>query len=354
MIFCGDIALPFVDAVKLVDIPDSIRTKVWFGNLEGSLLSEKETNGLLQKRKVYNDLDAIRDLCEHINFMGLGIANNHIIDVASVRTTKEHLDSIGKACVGAGLNEEEAKEPLVVDDFVIIAFGWEGISCIPAKKKKEGVNRYAKWNVEQQVNHLLGKYPEKKVVCYMHWNYELELYPQPLDRELSHKLIDKGVYAVIGCHSHRVQPIEIYKGRPIVYSLGNFAIRQNTYMGGTLSYPDGSCEEIAFEIKNDGTYRVHRFYYKRNDHILSYLGTAEILETFFSGMNRKKYNLFFKRNRVQKKMLPIFYYEESRLIYFLKLKIVRIRQQVINVLVLNNRLYTFVKKLLKGYNGYEY
>lgn len=346
MIFCGDIALPFANAVKLDEIPDSIRKEVWFGNLEGSLITGEETNGVLQKRKIYNDLDAIKGLCEQINIQGFGIANNHLSDVAPIRTTTQHLESIGKVYVGAGLNVEEAKNPLVIDDFVIIAFGWEGISCNPAKIKKEGVNRYDKWNVEEQVNRLLEKYPEKKVVCYMHWNYELELYPQPLDRELSHKLIDKGVYAVIGCHAHRVQPIEIYKGRPIVYSLGNFTVRQNTYMGGTLSYPDYSFAEIAFEIQNDGSYREHRFNYNRKDHILTYLGEAEITETISPGMEGKEYNLFFKKNRIQKMLLPIFYYEDSRLMYFLKLKIVGIRQQVINVLVLNNKFYTIVKKLI--------
>lgn len=50
----------------------------------------------------------------------------------------------------------------------------------------------------------------------------MELYPQPFDRELSKVLIDLGVYAVLGCHAHRVQQIEFYKGRPIVYGLGNF------------------------------------------------------------------------------------------------------------------------------------
>ena len=62
----------------------------------------------------------------------------------------------------------------------------------------------------------------RRIIAFMHWNTELELYPQPLDRELSHALIDLGVFAVIGCHAHRVQGYEIYKGHPIVYGLGNF------------------------------------------------------------------------------------------------------------------------------------
>ena len=38
MIFCGDIALPFVGSIDYSSIPLSIREKTWFGNLEGSLL----------------------------------------------------------------------------------------------------------------------------------------------------------------------------------------------------------------------------------------------------------------------------------------------------------------------------
>ena len=39
---------------------------------------------------------------------------------------------------------------------------------------------------------------------------------------LAHRLIDAGASAVIGAHPHVTQPIETYRGRPIVYSLGNF------------------------------------------------------------------------------------------------------------------------------------
>lgn len=40
-------------------------------------------------------------------------------------------------------------------------------------------------------------------------------------RELARWLIDHDVDAVVGCHSHCLQPLDFYHGRPVVYSLGN-------------------------------------------------------------------------------------------------------------------------------------
>jgi len=45
-------------------------------------------------------------------------------------------------------------------------------------------------------------------------------------REFAHKLIDRGVDTIIGAHPHVVQGIEVYKEKPIFYSLGNFIFDQ--------------------------------------------------------------------------------------------------------------------------------
>jgi poly-gamma-glutamate capsule biosynthesis protein CapA/YwtB (metallophosphatase superfamily) len=46
--------------------------------------------------------------------------------------------------------------------------------------------------------------------------------PSAVQKELAHRLIDEGVDLVIGTGPHVIQPAEVYKNRPIVYSLGNF------------------------------------------------------------------------------------------------------------------------------------
>ena len=64
-------------------------------------------------------------------------------------------------------------------------------------------------------------YPNAKIITLPHWNYELELYPQPMHRELARLMVDAGAEGVFGHHPHCVNGIEYYKDAPIVYSLGN-------------------------------------------------------------------------------------------------------------------------------------
>ena len=60
-----------------------------------------------------------------------------------------------------------------------------------------------------------------KVIVVPHWGLEYRHKPSTRQIELGHKFIDAGAYAIIGHHPHVVQTIENYKGRPIIYSLGN-------------------------------------------------------------------------------------------------------------------------------------
>jgi poly-gamma-glutamate synthesis protein (capsule biosynthesis protein) len=59
------------------------------------------------------------------------------------------------------------------------------------------------------------------VLCLIHWGDENTEKVSERQRELARWLIDHGVDAVVGCHSHCIQPLDFYHGRPVVYSLGN-------------------------------------------------------------------------------------------------------------------------------------
>jgi len=60
------------------------------------------------------------------------------------------------------------------------------------------------------------------VIPYMHWGWEEEPNPSPRLREFARRMIDAGADMVVGGHPHVTQGAEMYKGKPIVYSLGNF------------------------------------------------------------------------------------------------------------------------------------
>jgi poly-gamma-glutamate synthesis protein (capsule biosynthesis protein) len=59
------------------------------------------------------------------------------------------------------------------------------------------------------------------ILCLVHWGDENTAHVTERQRELARWLIDRGVDVVVGCHSHCLQPMDYYHGRPIVYSLGN-------------------------------------------------------------------------------------------------------------------------------------
>ena len=346
MIFCGDIALPIDNRLGFKGCPDDLFRKEWIGNLEGSLIKGEFSESFLKERKVFNSDDAFASLCNLINYRCVGLANNHLLDASHVNESLEILNNMNMPYIGAGFCLDDARREIVINDYVIIAFGWEGISCVPANDCNEGVNPYEIDHVCDTVCNLLQIYQDKKIICFMHWNYELELYPQPLDRELSHHLIDMGVYAVIGCHAHRVQPIEIYKGHPIVYGLGNFAFMQNTYLNGKLKFPAFSYDEIAFEITDDGVFCVHRFKYDPNSQTVTYIRKETVETSEILSLNDDDYKKFFKKNRVQRKFLPIFYYNDSRLTYRTKIELIKARQKMIKLLIGNKRVFDTIKSVI--------
>src|SRR5690606_41657533 len=111
MIFVGDIALPYVNAVKKGDLPDYLRNKCWIGNLEGALVDKSES---LQKQYVvFNDKAAIRTLANDFDFVAFATANNHIFDTGTFETTTEFLREINIPYVGIGDKLEEAQKPFV-------------------------------------------------------------------------------------------------------------------------------------------------------------------------------------------------------------------------------------------------
>ncbi|QQR82558.1 CapA family protein [Candidatus Campbellbacteria bacterium] len=64
------------------------------------------------------------------------------------------------------------------------------------------------------------------VVVYTHWGSEYETTANAFQQQLAHRFIDAGADTVIGSHPHVIQNKELYKGKTIYYSLGNFIFDQ--------------------------------------------------------------------------------------------------------------------------------
>jgi len=64
------------------------------------------------------------------------------------------------------------------------------------------------------------------VIPVMHWGWENELTSNLRQRQLAHRMVQAGADAVIGGHPHVTQEIEHYQGKPIIYSVGNFVMKE--------------------------------------------------------------------------------------------------------------------------------
>jgi poly-gamma-glutamate synthesis protein (capsule biosynthesis protein) len=98
------------------------------------------------------------------------------------------------------------------------------------------------------------------VVVMIHWGIELEARPRPYQVEQAHRMIDAGADVIFGGHSHTLQGMETYRGRPVFYSLGNFVWPSRTSSGSATALAevvvaaDGSIRGrlLPVEIVSDG------------------------------------------------------------------------------------------------------
>lgn len=65
------------------------------------------------------------------------------------------------------------------------------------------------------------------ILVLLHWGWEHHLRAVPRQREEAHRLIDAGADAIVGHHSHTLQTVETYRGKPVYYGIGNFIFDQH-------------------------------------------------------------------------------------------------------------------------------
>jgi poly-gamma-glutamate synthesis protein (capsule biosynthesis protein) len=73
------------------------------------------------------------------------------------------------------------------------------------------------------------------VLVVIHWGVELDTQPRAYQVDEAHRMIDAGADAIFGHHTHRLGPLETYRGRPIFYSLGNFVWPRLSTAGATTA-----------------------------------------------------------------------------------------------------------------------
>lgn len=317
MIFLGDIAHPFSQKADWGDLFPIWKEKPVVANLEGALASDVIAGLHLKKRVVFNHVSILQTFREY-NVRALCLSNNHITDLPSgIDNTLKLLDKEGIARYGAGRNIDEACTPAYINEgrkhFILVGCGWNVIRCRYSGFKCPGVNSMKSKAILSQIASLRQNNPNHIIILTPHWNYEMELYPQPAHRILAMKAIDSGANAVIGHHSHCVGGIEFYKESPIVYSLGNWWFPQGVFFNGNLSFKDETLLQLALEWNGASELICHWFHYDRATHRLVYDFSedgrkSERIKKLapFKGMPDSEYHNWFRGNRVKNLALPIY------------------------------------------------
>jgi poly-gamma-glutamate synthesis protein (capsule biosynthesis protein) len=349
LLFLGDIALsgPF----KGQDTSATWRPQadLVLANLEGPVVSAQELRQLKTSGSLalYNSPDVLQALAA-FDVTSVCLANNHIYDLPlpAAHTEGKLLDA-GVEGFGAGASLAEASSGLTFTKnetkVKIFAFGWPVIGCRPATPSSEGVNPLIPKHMFENIRSLRATDESSFVVYLTHWNYELELHPQPAHRQLAFDLIDAGVDAVVGMHPHVAQGAESVNGKPVVFSLGNWFFPVRELGNLRLVYPSISTRQLALELRieerqvRDTRFHWYRFDQDRND--IHYNQTEDwngtILQrlTPFSGMSHGQYKHWFRANRNRRMGLPV--YKDYRQVWSNHLRDsgVKLRQALIKTLV---------------------
>jgi poly-gamma-glutamate capsule biosynthesis protein CapA/YwtB (metallophosphatase superfamily) len=163
---------------------------------------------------------------------GVTLANNHSGDFGREAFAEMlgHLQKAGLAQAGGGLNLAQAHAPWIVERrglrIAILSYNEFLPRSFEALHDAPGVA----WSEDEQVVDDIRRarqvHRADLVIPFMHWGWENERVANARQRQLARKMIEAGADAVIGGHPHVTQDIEHHQGKPIVYSVGNFVMKE--------------------------------------------------------------------------------------------------------------------------------
>lgn len=195
------------------------------------------------------------------------LANNHAFDygISGMQDTVKYLKDAKITPVGAGNSEDEAHQAVVQDvngrKITILNymdadnFAEYSYDVIPyANGSHPGYSAYDYDDASKQISE---NNDSDLIVAYLHFGNEYSTSPNEHQVKIAHELIDLGADVVIGAHPHVPQGIEMYNGKPIFYSLGNFIFDQSNpethvayFVEIDLVGDEGQCSVYPVYISN--------------------------------------------------------------------------------------------------------
>jgi hypothetical protein len=229
---------------------------ILFGQMECTLSTRglPAPNAKLAMRTDPSVASALRDTGFHV----MSLAGNHSLDFGAIALldSLEHLKASNIKTCGAGANIAEARRPAIqeVGNLRIAFLAYSSIlpAGYAAEAQKPGCSSMRAFTHYEQVEPdqpgtpaRIHTFPDPAdlrtlladikaaremadfVAVSMHWGIHfVRASVADYQRTIAYAAIDHGADMIIGHHPHLLKGVEIYAGRPIFYSLGNFAIEQ--------------------------------------------------------------------------------------------------------------------------------
>ena len=172
----------------------------------------------------------LHTLKRHID--GVTLANNHSGDYGR-QAFAEMLTLLAThniAQAGGGMNLAQAHTPWIVERngirIAILSYNEFMPRSFEADHNAPGVA----WSEDEQVVDDIRRarqvHRADLVIPIMHWGWENELVANARQRQLARLMVAAGADAVIGGHPHVTQDIEHIQGKPVIYSVGNFVMKE--------------------------------------------------------------------------------------------------------------------------------
>lgn len=295
LIFTGDVNLMKVTdpAVPFARVSDRLKeADLVFGNLECCLYQPPAERSLADEG--FYVAPAMGQALLNAGYHIVGNANNVTYGADAIRSSLAALDRLGIAHVGAGLNRETARAPAIVERRGL-RFGFlqrtsvywptnheagehsPGVAALrghtayqlPLHKTRPEIPPANRPGVPPEIltwadPAYLAQYREEIaalrtkadiVVASHHWGLHEEVLQYMT--EIAHAAIDAGADIVVGHGPHYSLPVELYKGKPIFYGLGNFSFhtghggrKHGDWVGmmARIALDDRRIDQVSFQF----------------------------------------------------------------------------------------------------------
>lgn len=215
-------------------------------NLEGPISKTPVPDDIRVDNLTFNFPPQTIKALQSINVKAASLANNHSANAGSkgLADTRELLTAAGiQPFGGSGADGIDKVVSFVGQDLTLDVIGVHLLASQP--------------NLAPLIKKLKTD-PTHRVLVFPHWGAEYAAKHAPSQEALAHAWIDAGADLVIGTHPHVIQDAEVYKNRPIFYSLGNLLFdqtfstetQQGLLIAGEATNKDIRLFALPIEIKS--------------------------------------------------------------------------------------------------------